>query len=180
MRGAARAQRRALVFLRPFLAAAGLVVFAAGFLSAFLGAMVRFGRAGVGQIEHAKSARFAVSRTRSDAGLGQCLRGAPGLGRPPRGSTRPPLAPAFEKRQFASSRVRFLQPQLSQPQPLKMSGRGKGKTAKKAVSRSAKAGLQFPVGRIGAPPSSPPPRHPGVAGELRARVCGAGEPAAAT
>ena len=30
-----------------------------------------------------------------------------------------------------------------------MSGRGKGKTAnKKAVSRSAKAGLQFPVGRI--------------------------------
>ena len=30
-----------------------------------------------------------------------------------------------------------------------MSGRGKGKTAgKKSVSRSAKAGLQFPVGRI--------------------------------
>ena len=30
-----------------------------------------------------------------------------------------------------------------------MSGRGKGKSAgKKAVSRSAKAGLQFPVGRI--------------------------------
>ena len=29
-----------------------------------------------------------------------------------------------------------------------MSGRGKGKTGKKAVSRSAKAGLQFPVGRI--------------------------------
>ena len=29
-----------------------------------------------------------------------------------------------------------------------MSGRGKGKTAKKAVSRSTKAGLQFPVGRI--------------------------------
>ena len=29
-----------------------------------------------------------------------------------------------------------------------MSGRGKGKTAKKAVSRSSKAGLQFPVGRI--------------------------------
>jgi histone H2A len=29
-----------------------------------------------------------------------------------------------------------------------MSGRGKGKTAKKAVSRSAKAGLQFPVGRV--------------------------------
>ena len=27
-----------------------------------------------------------------------------------------------------------------------MSGRGKGKTAKKAVSRSAKAGLQFPLG----------------------------------
>ena len=30
-----------------------------------------------------------------------------------------------------------------------MSGRGKGKTAgKKSVSRSSKAGLQFPVGRI--------------------------------
>ncbi len=30
-----------------------------------------------------------------------------------------------------------------------MSGRGKGKTAgKKAVSKSSKAGLQFPVGRI--------------------------------
>ena len=29
-----------------------------------------------------------------------------------------------------------------------MSGRGKGKSAKKAVSRSSKAGLQFPVGRI--------------------------------
>jgi histone H2A len=32
---------------------------------------------------------------------------------------------------------------------VKMSGRGKGKSAgKKAVSRSSKAGLQFPVGRI--------------------------------
>ncbi|CAL8471702.1 g11244 [Coccomyxa elongata] len=29
-----------------------------------------------------------------------------------------------------------------------MSGRGKGKTAKKAMSKSTKAGLQFPVGRI--------------------------------
>ena len=29
-----------------------------------------------------------------------------------------------------------------------MSGRGKGKTAKKSVSKSAKAGLQFPVGRV--------------------------------
>ena len=29
-----------------------------------------------------------------------------------------------------------------------MSGRGKGKAGKKAVSRSSKAGLQFPVGRI--------------------------------
>ena len=29
-----------------------------------------------------------------------------------------------------------------------MSGRGKGKTAKKATIRSAKAGLQFPVGRV--------------------------------
>lgn len=33
-------------------------------------------------------------------------------------------------------------------QPGIMSGRGKGKTGKKAVSRSSKAGLQFPVGRI--------------------------------
>ncbi len=30
----------------------------------------------------------------------------------------------------------------------RMSGRGKGKSGKKQVSRSAKAGLQFPVGRI--------------------------------
>ena len=29
-----------------------------------------------------------------------------------------------------------------------MSGRGKGKSSKKAVTKSAKAGLQFPVGRI--------------------------------
>ena len=29
-----------------------------------------------------------------------------------------------------------------------MSGRGKGKTAKKSVTKSAKAGLQFPVGRV--------------------------------
>ena len=29
-----------------------------------------------------------------------------------------------------------------------MSGRGKGKSAKKSVTKSAKAGLQFPVGRI--------------------------------
>ena len=29
-----------------------------------------------------------------------------------------------------------------------MSGRGKGKTSKKSVSKSAKAGLQFPVGRV--------------------------------
>ena len=29
-----------------------------------------------------------------------------------------------------------------------MSGRGKGKSGKKATSRSAKAGLQFPVGRV--------------------------------
>jgi histone H2A len=29
-----------------------------------------------------------------------------------------------------------------------MSGRGKGKSGKKSVTKSAKAGLQFPVGRI--------------------------------
>merc|ERR1711904_256306 len=29
-----------------------------------------------------------------------------------------------------------------------MSGRGKGKSSKKAVTKSAKAGLQFPVGRV--------------------------------
>lgn len=32
---------------------------------------------------------------------------------------------------------------------VQMSGRGKGKVAKKATTRSTKAGLQFPVGRIG-------------------------------
>jgi hypothetical protein len=37
---------------------------------------------------------------------------------------------------------------LSQQHEATMSGRGKGKSAKKAVSRSSKAGLQFPVGRI--------------------------------
>ncbi|KAL4853699.1 histone H3 [Chlorella vulgaris] len=37
----------------------------------------------------------------------------------------------------------------SSPTPATMSGRGKGKTSgKKAVSKSSKAGLQFPVGRI--------------------------------
>ena len=29
-----------------------------------------------------------------------------------------------------------------------MSGRGKGKSSKKAMTKSAKAGLQFPVGRV--------------------------------
>merc|ERR1712188_4040 len=29
-----------------------------------------------------------------------------------------------------------------------MSGRGKGKSSKKAITKSAKAGLQFPVGRV--------------------------------
>ena len=38
---------------------------------------------------------------------------------------------------------------FSQPKLSTMAGRGKGKSAgKKAVSRSAKAGLQFPVGRV--------------------------------
>ena len=36
----------------------------------------------------------------------------------------------------------------NQTQSAIMSGRGKGKTAKKSVSKSAKAGLQFPVGRV--------------------------------
>jgi len=36
----------------------------------------------------------------------------------------------------------------SKPAPATMSGRGKGKSAKKSVSKSAKAGLQFPVGRV--------------------------------
>ena len=40
-------------------------------------------------------------------------------------------------------------PRLSAQATVNMSGRGKGKTAgKKSVSRSSKAGLQFPVGRI--------------------------------
>merc|ERR1711970_1606405 len=34
------------------------------------------------------------------------------------------------------------------PQATTMSGRGKGKSGKKSVTKSAKAGLQFPVGRI--------------------------------
>ena len=38
--------------------------------------------------------------------------------------------------------------QVSSRKSATMSGRGKGKSAKKAVSRSSKAGLQFPVGRI--------------------------------
>ena len=41
-----------------------------------------------------------------------------------------------------------LQQQILVKVVARMSGRGKGKTAKKAVSRSSKAGLQFPVGRI--------------------------------
>ena len=47
----------------------------------------------------------------------------------------------------AARHSRFLRSQLLF-NSLTMSGRGKGKTAKKAVSRSAKAGLQFPVGRV--------------------------------
>ena len=42
----------------------------------------------------------------------------------------------------------FLKRQFSSFKQNNMSGRGKGKSSKKAVSRSAKAGLQFPVGRI--------------------------------
>ena len=41
-----------------------------------------------------------------------------------------------------------LLPQHRDLQPATMSGRGKGKTAKKSVSQSSKAGLQFPVGRV--------------------------------
>ena len=47
----------------------------------------------------------------------------------------------------AARHSRFLRSQTPL-NSLTMSGRGKGKTAKKAVSRSAKAGLQFPVGRV--------------------------------
>jgi histone H2A len=39
-------------------------------------------------------------------------------------------------------------PTTNNKQQTTMSGRGKGKTGKKAMSRSAKAGLQFPVGRV--------------------------------
>ncbi len=54
----------------------------------------------------------------------------------------------------ARSRVHRRRPVASRPIARhtdaheKMSGRGKGKTGKKATSRSAKAGLQFPVGRV--------------------------------
>jgi histone H3/H4 len=58
-----------------------------------------------------------------------------------------------------------------------MSGRGKGKTAKKAVSRSAKAGLQFPVGRIGA--SVRPGLEPRVQRRQRQR-CSSGGATTAT
>ena len=48
---------------------------------------------------------------------------------------------------FIAFRLLYLQ--LSVGLQAVMSGRGKGKTAgKKQVSRSSKAGLQFPVGRI--------------------------------
>ena len=68
------------------------------------------------------------------------------------------LATTAYKRQWTGP-VSVLQLEIYQPSRLQafyisstaliMSGRGKGKTAgKKAVSRSSKAGLQFPVGRI--------------------------------
>jgi histone H2A len=48
-----------------------------------------------------------------------------------------------------STRVRTPDDTTEQQQTVNtMSGRGKGKTGKKAMSRSAKAGLQFPVGRV--------------------------------
>ena len=50
---------------------------------------------------------------------------------------RPPAPPAASLATSAPQR-----------RPAAMSGRGKGKTAKKSVTKSAKAGLQFPVGRI--------------------------------
>ena len=51
-----------------------------------------------------------------------------------------------QKRKEKGSRL--TSPKHSQSNQATMSGRGKGKSAKKAVSRSSKAGLQFPVGRI--------------------------------
>ena len=53
---------------------------------------------------------------------------------------------AKHKRQREAAAVRETRT-TSTPTP-KMSGRGKGKSGKKAVTKSAKAGLQFPVGRI--------------------------------
>ena len=47
--------------------------------------------------------------------------------------------------------ILFLEPQLpNEETPATMSGRGKGKgkSSKKAMTKSAKAGLQFPVGRV--------------------------------
>ena len=49
---------------------------------------------------------------------------------------------------LSSGRHFSVQPHRTPSTYSTMSGRGKGKTGKKAVSRSAKAGLQFPVGRV--------------------------------
>ena len=84
-------------------------------------------------------------------------------GRPPDGSTHPgvpdpwplvrrptPGAPYFAARARRASQLPSLLPlpvHFSK-HLVTMSGRGKGKSGKKAVSKSSKAGLQFPVGRI--------------------------------
>ena len=67
---------------------------------------------------------------------------------PSAGTSNPLPSREFAKHDLFSSQFlsRSLSPRL---QALAiMSGRGKGKTAKKSVSKSTKAGLQFPVGRI--------------------------------
>ena len=60
------------------------------------------------------------------------------------------LAPisAFRSLFHAHLRYYYLAPASATYKPATMSGRGKGKTAKKSVSQSSKAGLQFPVGRV--------------------------------
>ena len=64
-------------------------------------------------------------------------------GEPPEAGFKPPQQAVFAAEQVQAA--------VSSAQPATMSGRGKGKgkgTGKTSVTRSAKAGLQFPVGRI--------------------------------
>ena len=174
-------------FRRAFLAAAGLVVLAAaGFLSAFLGAIVRFGRVEECEFEqsNAKSLRRRSLRARTrggDAGPGHSRCGVLRVVSISGGSLAVRVSPRSlaNAQQFDSlfdysttilvpsptpntssqclaaercgaSPLHAAHSRPALPRALRTLTRtlSQGKTAKKAVSRSAKAGLQFPVGRI--------------------------------